>query len=274
MNKSQQVYAVAAICLSIIMAGAIIAYRPGALPESTIKTSGDLRFPSGVGTSLGMQAFTYEGTEPTAKTLSISGSGSASATANQATVTLGVQTEDFSASEAIQKNAELMSAVIAALKGLGLTEEDIKTVSYSVYPRYDWTEGGQVFKGYTVINIVQVTVSDLDLVGPVIDGAGEAGANRVDGVSFQLSDEKMEELKLNAYVAAIEDAEAKKNVITGKLGITVSGVQSVSESSYVPARTYVDAYAEASYAGAKAPTPILEGSLTVTVSIHIVYLIE
>lgn len=274
MNKSQQVYAVAAICLSIIMAGAIIAYRPGALPESTIKTSGDLRFPSGVGTSLGMQAFTYEGTEPTAKTLSISGSGSASATANQATVTLGVQTEDFSASEAIQKNAELMSAVIAALKGLGLTEEDIKTVSYSVYPRYDWTEGGQVFKGYTVTNIVQVTVSDLDLVGPVIDGAGEAGANRVDGVSFQLSDEKMEELKLNAYVAAIEDAEAKKDVITGKLGITVSGVQSVSESSYVPARTYVDAYAEASYSGVKAPTPILEGSLTVTVSIHIVYLIE
>ena len=274
MNKSQQAYAVAAICLSIIMAGAMIAYRPGVLPESIIETPSEYRFPSGVGTSLGLEAFTYQGTEPAAKTLSISGSGSASATANQATVTLGAQTEDFSATEAIRDNAEIMSKVINAIKGLGVTEEDIKTVSYSVYPRYDWTESGQVFKGYTVINIIQVTLSDLDKVGPVIDEAGEAGANRVDGISFQLSDEKMDELKLNAYVAAIQDAEAKKDVITGELGITVSGVQSVSETSYVPAKTYIDSYAEASYSGARAPTPILEGSLTVTVTIHIVYLID
>jgi uncharacterized protein YggE len=274
MNKSQQVYAVTAICLSIILAGAIIAYKPGVLPDSTINTSGDTRFPSGVGTSLGLEAFTYQGTEPTAKTLSISGSGSASATANQATVTLGAQTEDLSATKAIQDNAELMSAIIDALKGLGLTEDDIQTVSYSVYPKYDWTENGQVFKGYTVTNIVQVTLTDLDMVGPVIDEAAEAGANRIDGISFQLSGEKMEELKLNAYIAAMEDAEAKKDVITDKLGITVSGVQSVSESSYVPAKTYVDAYAEAGIASSRAPTPILEGSLTVTVSIYIVYLID
>jgi len=272
MNKSQQVYAVAAMCLSIIMAGAIIAYKPGALPESTIKTTGDLRFPSGVGTSLGPEAFTYQGTETQAKTLSLSGSGVASATADQATVTLGAQTEDLSASDAIGRNADLMDAIIKAIKAQGFTNDDIQTVSFNVYPQYDWTEAGRVFKGYVVTNIVQVTVNDLDKLGPVIDAAGEAGANRIDGITFKLSDAKMEELKLNAYVAAIEDAEAKKDVITGELGITVTGVQSVSESSYVPSRVYVDAVAE----GAKssyAPTPILEGSLSVTVSIYIVYLI-
>jgi uncharacterized protein YggE len=273
MNKSQQVYAVTAMCLSIIMAGAIIAYRPGALPESTIKLPGDIRFPSGVGTSLGLEAFTYQGTESQAKTLSISGSGSASATADEATVTLGVQMEDLSATKAIQDNAEAMSAIIAALKDLGLTEDDVHTVSYSVYPRYDWTEAGQVFKGYTVTNLVQVTFSDLDMVGPVIDAAGEAGANRIDGISFQLSDAEMEKLKLNAYVAAIQDAQAKADVITETLGISISGVQSVSESSYVPSRMYTDAVAE-SVKSSYAPTPILEGSLTVTVSVYIVYLID
>jgi len=45
MNKSQQVYAVSAICLSIIMAGALIAYRPGVLPEGIIETIGDYRSP-------------------------------------------------------------------------------------------------------------------------------------------------------------------------------------------------------------------------------------
>ncbi|OGD52726.1 hypothetical protein A3K81_00605 [Candidatus Bathyarchaeota archaeon RBG_13_60_20] len=273
MNKSQQIYAVTAICLSIVMAGAMIAYRPGAPSEVATNTGVDFRFPSGVGTSLGTQSFTYQGTEPQAKTLSLSGSGSASATANEATVTLGAQTEDYSASVAIGMNADIMDAVITALKAEGLTDDDIQTVSYSVYPRYDWTEGGQLFRGYTVTNIVQVTISDLDKVGAVIDAAAEAGANRIDGVSFQLSDAMMNELKLNAYVAAIEDAEAKAGVITETLGITITGVQSVSESSYVPSRMYTDAVAE-SAKGSYAPTPILEGSLTVTVSVYIVYLIE
>jgi len=273
MNKSQQIYAVTAICLSIVMAGAMIAYRPGVLPESTVKLGEDFRFPTGVGTSLGTQSFTYQGTEPQAKTLSLSGSGSASATADEATVTLGAQTEDMSASDAIGANADLMDAIIAAIKAQGITEDDIQTVSYNVYPRYDWTEGGQVFRGYMVTNLVQVTISDLDKVGSVIDAAAEAGANRIDGVSFQLSDAEMEELKLNAYVAAIEDAEAKAEVIAETLGITITGVQSVSESSYVPSRMYTDAMAESSKSS-YAPTPILEGSLTVTVSVYIVYLIE
>lgn len=273
MNKSQQVYAVTAICLSIVMAGAMIAYRPGALPESTIQTPGDYRFPSGVGTSLGTQALTYEGTEAQPKTLSLSGSGSASATADEAVVTLGAQTEDMSASDAIGANADLMDAIIRAIKAEGFADEDIQTVSYNVYPRYDWTEGGQVFRGYMVTNMVQVTVSDLDKVGGVIDAAAEAGANRIDGVTFQLSEAEMEELKLNAYVAAIEDAEAKAEVITETLGITITGVQSVAESSYVPSRMYTDAMAE-SAKSSYAPTPIMEGSLTVTVSVYIVYLIE
>ena len=273
MNKSQQIYAVTAICLSIVMAGAMIAYRPGAPSEVATNTGDDFRFPSGVGTSLGTQSFTYQGTEPQAKTLSLSGSGSASATADEAVVTLGAQTEDMNAGEAIGANADIMDAVISAIKAQGFTDDDVKTVSYSVYPMYDWTEGGQVFRGYTVSNIVQVTISDLDKVGAVIDAAAGAGANRVDGVAFQLSDAKMEELKLNAYVAAIEDAEAKAEVITETLGISITGVQSVSESSYVPSRMYTDAVAE-SAKGSYAPTPIMEGSLTVTVSIHIVYIIE
>ena len=123
---------------------------------------------------------------------------------------LGVQTEDVSAKEAIEDNSMLMTDVIAAIKGLGFTDDDIKTVTYSVYPNYNW-ELRQV-TGYTVNNMIQVEIMDLDLVGDVIDVAGAAGANRVDGVSFDLSDDLKEQLKLDAYVAAIRDAEAKAEV--------------------------------------------------------------
>ena len=272
MNKSQQLYAVTAICLSIILAGAIIAYRPGVV-EPTEITGGtpDFRFPGGVGTSMGFEAFTYAGDEAQAKTISLAGSGSASAQADQASISMGVEVTDESAADAISENAAKMAAVIEAVEALGVSEDDIYTSQYSVYAQYDWTESGRVFRGYTVTNMVRVTVKNLDDVGLIIDAAGAAGANRMDSISFELSDAKREELKMNAYVVALEDAQAKADLIAETLGLTITGVQSVSESSYVPARTY-QSVAEADYAMGSAPTPILSGELTVAVSVYIVYL--
>jgi len=270
MNKTQQVFAVTAICLSIILAGAIIAYKPGMVDSNGVLNNPGLRYPTGVGPSLGVGAYTYQGDEPQSKTISISGAGTSSAKANIAKVNLGVQTKDPSASEAIEDNAAIMTEVIEALKDLGFTDEDIKTVGFSVNPDYNW-EIREV-TGYTVSNMVEVTIENLEIVGPVIDAAGAAGANQVQGISFELKDSTREELKMQAYIAALEDAEEKSKVIADTLGLTITGVQSVTESSYSPARTY-KGIPEADFASSSG-TPIIEGSLTVTVNVHIVYLIE
>jgi uncharacterized protein YggE len=71
------------------------------------------------------------------------------------------------------------------------------------------------------------------------------------------------------------DAEDKAQVIADTLELTITGVQSVTESSYVPVRTYE--YAEAAgadFAPRPAPTPIISGELAVTVNVHIVFLFE
>jgi uncharacterized protein YggE len=271
MNKTQQAFAVTAICLSIVMAGALIAYRPGQLTEN-MQTPSGLNFPSGVGPSLGYSAYTGQTETPPQKTISLSGAGTSSGQADEAKVTLGVQTEDVSASEAIQDNADLMSAVIQAVKALGFTDEDMQTIGYSVSPNYNW-EIRQV-TGYTVSNMIQITISDLKQVGPVIDAAGAAGANVVNGISFELSDTKMQELKNQAYIAALNDAQDKANLIADTMSLTISGVQSVTENSYVPARAYYDMAEAGAVKSSAAPTPIIEGSLTVTVNVYIVYLIE
>ncbi len=281
MNKNQQVYAVSAICLSIILAGAIIAYRPGVIDQDGGLPVG-FRYPSGVGVSQGVPTLYSETSstliseEVTQKTISLTGAGTASATADEATIRMGVEVTKDSAAEAISGNAESMAAVIDALKLSGISEDDIKTTSYSVYPQYDWTEDGRVLLGYTVTNMVQVTVKDLDIVGDVIDAAGGAGANRMDGISFGLSDAKMQELKNTAYILALGDATDKADLIADTLGLTISGIQSVTESSYVPARTNV-AYAEAamdSSASFRAPTQIISGDLSISVNVHIVFLFQ
>ena len=281
MSKNQQAFAVSAICLSIILAGAIIAYRPGVVDQDGGLPMG-FRYPSGVGVSQGVPTLYSETSstliseEVTQKTISLTGAGMASATADEATIRMGVEVIKDSAAEAISDNAESMAAVIDALVIMGISEDDIKTTSYSVYPQYDWTENGRVLLGYTVTNMVQVTVKDLDVVGDVIDAAGSAGANRMDGISFGLSDAKMQDLKNTAYVLALGDATYKADLIADTLGLTISGVQSVTENSYVPARTYVETVEMGGdmAMSSRAPTPIISGDLSVSVNVHIVFLFQ
>jgi uncharacterized protein YggE len=281
MNKNQQAFAVSAVCLSIILAGAIIAYRPGVVDQDGGLPAG-FRYPSGIGMSQGVPTLYSEASptliseEATQKTISLTGAGTASATADEATIRMGVEVTRDRAAEAISDNAESMAAIIDALKLMDISEDDIKTTSYSVYPQYDWTEEGRVLLGYTVTNMVQVTVKNLDIIGDVIDAAGNTGANRMDGISFGLSDAKMQDLKNTAYVLALGDATDKADLIAETLGLTISGIQSVTENSYVPARTYVD-YAEAGSdmaISSKAPTPIISGDLSVSVNVHIVFLFQ
>jgi uncharacterized protein YggE len=261
------------------MAGVIIGYKPGVVEQNTPLLPTGFRYPSGVGVSQGFPGLysgVYEGSQENLKTISLTGSGSASAQADQATVNLGVQTDSKLANESIRENADIMSAVIEALKTTGISEEDITTTSYNVYPVYDWTEEGRVFRGYTVTNLVQVTVKDLDIVGDVIDAAANAGANQINGISFELSDATREQLKTNAYIAALTDAQDKAQVIADTLGLNIIDVQSVTEYSYTPVRSY-DYYEAGAYedsGSARAPTPIVSGELSVNVSVHIVFLFE
>lgn len=279
MNKNQQAFAVVSLCLSIIMAGAIVAYKPGVVDQTPSLPTG-FRYPSGVGISQAIPTL-YEATptlyseSESLKTISLTGAGVASATADQATINLGVEVTMDTAGEAITENANLMAAVIEALKNQGISEADIKTTNYNVYAQYDWKEDGRELVGYTVSNMVQVTVKNIDNVGNVIDVAGEAGANSINGISFGLSEEKTAELKTTAFVLAMGDAQGKADLIAETLGLSITGVQSVTENSYTPVRTYVD-YAEAGMdmVSSKAPTPIVSGDLSVSVNVHIVYLFE
>jgi len=239
-------------------------------------TSGEekfLRFPSGFSPSLEATTISRsQGLQYERNTIWVTGSGKASAQADEATVILGVETEKETASEASSSNAELMSAVINSLESLGLTEEDMRTVSYTIYPVYS-KDDYKTIVGYRVINMIAVKITDMNLIGAVIDKATENGANRIQGVSFGLSDEKQSDLKREAYVAALKDAEEKASLIAEQLGVKITGVVSVSESVYQPYRPYYD-FRYAVAGSESVSTPIIEGKLSISVTVQVVYSFE
>ena len=265
MNTKQKYLSVIAVCFSIILAGTIIAYRPQNAEESTFK------FPVGIPPSIGSFSSVQAGEEQL-NTIYVSGTGSVSAKANQATLILGVWTTDSMAAVAVEDNAEQMNAVIEAIEGIGIPEENIETVTYSVSTEWDYET--REIDGYRVTNLIQIKLDEayIGITGTVIDAASQAGANSIQGITFGLSDDVVDTLKEDAYVQALNDAQGKADLIASTLEIEVTGVYSVSESAYYPYNAYRGYDVAASFA--EASTPIIEGTLSVSVNVQVYFTFE
>src|ERR1041384_5920447 len=122
---------------------------------------------------------------------SVQATGTATVLANpdQAQIDAGVVTNAGTAQDSAQQNATMTRDVLAAIKPVLGATGTVQTVNYSVNPRYSTTPGqSNVIVGYTTVNSVRVTTSDLSIIGKLIDAANQAGANSVGNLSFGLQD--------------------------------------------------------------------------------------
>ena len=172
------------------------------------------------------------------RTISVSGSGVISAAPDQVTLRLGVETTAETASEALSQNNEQMTAVIDSLKDAGIPAEQIQTQTVRLNPRYETpprepgqTEGRELV-GYQASNLVQAHTEDLDAIGQLLDTAVRAGANRINGLRFEVSNSQA--LLNQARDAAWEDAEAKAQQLASLAGAELGEVLSINESTYTP----------------------------------------
>lgn len=104
-----------------------------------------------------------------------------------AKIVLGFENEDKDLQKAQSDNASVIAGIIQSLKSIGILEEDIQTINFNVYPMYDFIDGRQVFRGYRVEHMLQITDASINNVGIIVDTAVKAGANRVSNISFHLS---------------------------------------------------------------------------------------
>jgi uncharacterized protein YggE len=196
------------------------------------------------------------------------GSATVSAAPDKASVDLGVATQASTAQAASTQNATMVSSVISAIQNVLGPKGDIKTVSYSLDPVYNNTVTVQqtpTIIGYMATNVVEATITDLTLIGPVIDAAIAAGANRVQGISFGLQnpDPVQAQALKTAATSALAQAAAIASGLNVHLGNVIHATQGVS---YTPIYSGI--------AGAAAPTtPVkpgllqIQGSVTVDVEI-------
>ena len=181
-----------------------------------------------------------------------------------AKLSIAVTAQAATAQEASALNATKSTAVFAALEKVLGANGEIKTISYTLSPNYTYPrDSAPVLTGFTATNMVEVTVSNLNLTGGLIDTAISAGATRVDSLRLLLKDE--EPSRAQVLRMAGQKARARAEAIASGLGVRVGPLLS-AEEGFVYRIT-----ADSRAAAPAATTPIETGSLEVRAQITVEY---
>jgi len=216
------------------------------------------------------------------KTISVTGTATTKVEPDLLHIQFGVETQEKTANEALQKNSELMSSVIDAIKKTGITESELSTSSLNIYPVYDqhFDEIANVYTqkliGYRVSNILSVDTKKLDSAASIIDNAVSAGVNRVDSVYFTLSQETHLKIKDELLGKAINNAKSKAEKALVPLDHSIIGVKSVSLAEFVipyPMPMYSGGFAMYDETAKMAPTQVFTSEQDVTTTASVVFII-
>lgn len=152
-------------------------------------------------------------------------------TPDRATIQIGVQTRAATAAAAGAQNATKTQTVLSALRRLGLTDDQLSTVNYNVYPDYRHEQGREPeIIGYNVTNTIVADIRRLNQVGPVIDAALGAGANVMTSLQFYASNTEV--ARRTAIAGAIAKARADAEAAARAAGGTLGGLIDLSIGAY------------------------------------------
>jgi uncharacterized protein YggE len=204
--------------------------------------------------------------EESVRTISVSGTGEIQTQPDLAIIDLGVTTEAESAQTALDENNTKTQALIDALDGAGIPEENIQTQTFQLSPNtsYDNESDSQTLMGYSVSNIIQVTTSDLDALGELLDLAVDAGVNTIQNIRYDVSDPQS--IAVQARQAAVEDARSKAEQLASLTGATLGPVMNIEENSASPVPVEQPAVAAET-----ASVPIEPGNYRLNISLNITW---
>lgn len=205
--------------------------------------------------------------------IAVNASGTIEVQPDIASISLGVMTTAKDSAQARQKNANTLKKVTQAIEKAGVKGTDIKTEHISMYPNSDFKNGSEIITGYTVTNQLSITVQNVDKAGEIINAAMTAGANTVNGISYDVKDR--EKYYEQAVDKAMKSANSKAKIMANASGLKLGNVLNIREGSYdympIPTVMYSKVeQAESAVAGNIGDT--LKPSLvTISVDIAVMY---
>lgn len=169
-------------------------------------------------------------------TITVSGTGEASAVPDIATISFTIREVAKTVPDAQKQVEAKAKPALDALSKIGVASKDIKTLSYTVNPKYEYTTCGinvpycqqkQIITGYEVTQTTQVKIRKIDSAGEAIAIIGENKISEMTGPTFEVDD--IETIKAQAKENAIKDARAKASKTASSLGVDLGRITGFNE---------------------------------------------
>ena len=178
-------------------------------------------------------------------------------------ISVGVEAQASSATQAQRDLATLANKLIAKAKSLGIPDNEINTGGYNVGPIYS-PDGRATITGYQAGESLNLKWHNVDNVGTALDGlVQQGGATRI-SVSFGLNDTKAAQAE--ARVLAIGDARSRASAMAKAAGVQLGQVLRITDQTTY-SRPPMYAYAPA--AGAVDQTQVPVGTMDIQVQVEV-----
>lgn len=182
---------------------------------------------------------------------------------------------------ATNENKNISEKVLTELKSV-INENNgdyIKTADFNATPIYVYNNSKKIFDKYEVSNKVIVHTKSINNIGQMIDKAINAGATKVENLSFTVTDY---EPKCNELITiASQKAQSRAKAAASALGTSLDGIEnlvtSCSANNYNQPRFYMaknmvmDAAAE-SFSGGN--TPISNGVIKINANVNASFFVK
>ena len=155
--------------------------------------------------------------------LTVSASGRSETRPDEASITVGVNSQGATAAEASTLNNQKMAKVAAALARFGVKPDDMQTSNLSL-GRIDY---GKERGRFNASNNLVIRLHDMGKVGEAVAATTDAGANLVSGPSLRVTD--AEKASLSAYGAAYQAARVRAEAYAAAAGMKISRVLAIRD---------------------------------------------
>ena len=214
----------------------------------------------------------------------VTGQGTVTLEPDLALLSLGVEAQGKTVSEALAGSSTAMDGIVGALRSRGIADRDVQTQHFNIRPQYEFPEviqsgvrtRTQVLVGYFVTNTVTAKIRDLDSVGAVIDEVATAGgdATRINNIRFTVEDDSPYAADLREL--AVNDALAKARHFADLAGVSVGRLVFITETG--GGRPIIESFADEGFGVARAmaapQTSISGGELELRLSVQAVFEIQ
>ena len=206
------------------------------------------------------------------RSIRVQGSGGIDARPDQAVILAAVVDQEARAGAALEANSREMARVLQKLAEFAVAKADIRTRGFSVTPVFERRQSGTTTPriiGYRVVNRIEVKVRDLARLGAMLDALVAAGADRLDGIRFSITEPAP--LADKARVRAMADARRKAELYAKAAGARVGRVLEIAEQGVSVPRPRL---MQATEMRARTAVPVAPGEQRVSANVTVVYEIE